>query len=224
MSFFAKKYIQAHHTTIQTENNNQGATFDDLIIQLDKSFEEEHKLIKHNSKTATKMMTMFVEELKILSQENENLKQENENLKQENENLKQENENLKQENENLKQENEKIRQETENLKQENENLKQENEHTYMYGMNFLIHEHSKWTSAIDKYWSFVDKKDALKFYSKMLTDWIAAENIDCDYYKEFYDDKDFNAQDLQDTLPETIQMKDGDFLKLIVLRENKTKQ
>jgi hypothetical protein len=51
---------------------------------------------------------------------------------------------------------------------------------------YLVHEHNKYTSAIDKYWLFETKEEAQIFYRKMVSD--SREFIDYDYYRELFDD------------------------------------
>ena len=52
-------------------------------------------------------------------------------------------------------------------------------------MSYLIHEHSRYTSAVDKYWIFTSKKDALLFWRKMAEGYM--DLLDIDFYKEIWE-------------------------------------
>jgi len=59
---------------------------------------------------------------------------------------------------------------------------------------YIVHEHSSYTSAIDKYWKFTDYSKALEFYIEMITGYIDNEekefdefNNDIKKYKDTYE-------------------------------------
>jgi hypothetical protein len=52
-------------------------------------------------------------------------------------------------------------------------------------MSYLLHEHSRYTSAIDKYWIFTDKKEAIEAYRNILEPYLEA--LDVDFYEEDYE-------------------------------------
>jgi hypothetical protein len=53
-------------------------------------------------------------------------------------------------------------------------------------MSYLIHEHSNYTSSIDKYWHFFEKQNALVFYYQMIENWKS--QINYEVYEEIYED------------------------------------
>ena len=85
-------------------------------------------------------------------------------------------------------------------------------------MSYLIHEHSRYTSAIDKYWIFESKQKALIFLKQMLT--RSLHDLDIDWYKEVHDSDDcekFNIEVVKDDLinsddPQTFYFTEGDYL------------
>lgn len=81
-------------------------------------------------------------------------------------------------------------------------------------MSYMVHEHSYYTSAIDKYWIFDDENCAIKFYKKKVKANIEIECIDYDYYEESFETtnkQEINKQILEE-LPECIYLTEGDFL------------
>ena len=53
-------------------------------------------------------------------------------------------------------------------------------------MSYIVHEHSKYTSAIDKYWIFNNLDEGLKFLHKMVENY--KDCIDYELYEEIYED------------------------------------
>ena len=56
---------------------------------------------------------------------------------------------------------------------------------------YLIHEHSRYTSAIDKYWVFENKEDALETYEEVI---CQLEFLDRDYYEEVHADLETSSK------------------------------
>jgi hypothetical protein len=65
-------------------------------------------------------------------------------------------------------------------------------------MFYTVHEHSKFTSAIDKYWRFKTEKQAQKFFNEMVEEYNSDDELEidgayCDLgdgdYLEYYADK-----------------------------------
>lgn len=62
---------------------------------------------------------------------------------------------------------------------------------------FIVHEHSRYTSAIDKYWLFENNESARKFFIKMVNGY--KDSLDLDYYHEAYElDYDICDDDICD--------------------------
>ena len=53
-------------------------------------------------------------------------------------------------------------------------------------MSYIVHEHSKYTSTIDKYWVFTNLNEGLIFLHKMVENY--KECIDYELYEEIYED------------------------------------
>lgn len=47
---------------------------------------------------------------------------------------------------------------------------------------FLVHEHSSYTSAIDKYWLFVDAESAKTFFNELVKGY--KDSLDLNHYRE----------------------------------------
>eukprot|EP01006_Ploeotia_vitrea_P004695 TRINITY_DN115209_c0_g1_i1.p3 TRINITY_DN115209_c0_g1~~TRINITY_DN115209_c0_g1_i1.p3 ORF type:complete len:103 (-),score=19.50 TRINITY_DN115209_c0_g1_i1:108-416(-) len=61
---------------------------------------------------------------------------------------------------------------------------------------YVIHEHSQYTSAVDKYWYFVTRKLADKFWKEMVCNW--RDTFDPDEEKslsEWYDETYIELED-----------------------------
>ena len=57
---------------------------------------------------------------------------------------------------------------------------------------YLVHEHSHYTSAIDKYWVFEDKDTARTFYKELVSGY-GLDSLNNDYTLELYNDIDPDA-------------------------------
>lgn len=80
-------------------------------------------------------------------------------------------------------------------------------------MSYIFHEHNNSTSAIDKYWIFQSKKEALRFYREMIEAYL--NFIDYEYYQE--EDEDFDLKSFKVSLLEnendiTIYLIEDDYL------------
>ena len=84
----------------------------------------------------------------------------------------------------------------------------------------MIHEHSNWTSAIDKYWLFPLKEEAKNFYKILVRDY-GINSINNDYVLEIYNndiDSDADAipheylQSMIDDPPDIIYLDDENYL------------
>lgn len=68
---------------------------------------------------------------------------------------------------------------------------------------WLIHEHCTSTSAIDKYWIYETKEQAIKEFREMIEKWKF--DIDMNSYKELYEDYYYDEIILDKEIPETLE-------------------
>lgn len=87
---------------------------------------------------------------------------------------------------------------------------------------WLIHEHSKWSNAVDKYWIFTTFKEALSEFYILIKEY--EEDIDSDWLQECYSYeietqhdltiKQFKNNCMKPNGATCIHLKDGDYLVL----------
>ena len=83
-------------------------------------------------------------------------------------------------------------------------------------MSYIFHEHSRCTSAIDKYWVFNNKELALSFYREMVEPYL--DYLDVSWYEEGYEgDTPFDLNDIKQEILNneddiTIFLTDDDYL------------
>lgn len=75
---------------------------------------------------------------------------------------------------------------------------------------YIIHEHSMYTSAIDKYWLFSDHNNAVKFWREMVHNSI--DSLDMELYQELY--LDMRCKDHEEC-DDTCDIIDDDDIKKI---------
>jgi hypothetical protein len=98
---------------------------------------------------------------------------------------------------------------------------------------YMIHEHSQYTSAMDKYWLFENKDDGWEMYLKMISNY-SVDSLDKVIYQEIYelycDDCEFaneQAMDFDEYLDNIIinpyyvtDFEDNDFIMFIEFDDN----
>jgi hypothetical protein len=83
---------------------------------------------------------------------------------------------------------------------------------------FMVHEHSKYTRAIDKYWLFAERKDAWTFFCTMAQEYHKSMKCECGYVNSSHDNDSENcplnwrANLNDDQEDQCLDMRDGNYL------------